>query len=250
MKVSNCFFEELKLVEPKTLQLTTEVLIIRKSLEATIQDLQSQINEGLTKLKTLKQEQEVLKRHKNDIKANENFTFEVEEVRFRQKQLNPGTHDIVCSCCNPSRHFPSPFSDYPRRCHWRNGFSFETYSVKVTKTCDELKQKYQTAQQYAEKQKSVVLSIKIALSSLDNRVKSMTKEVRGYFNKLDEITLRRNPLYDLNYIDQLIESERSEQNNDWEKRVLFLQKTRKEANLIVQTVNANYKPWDDFSFVY
>lgn len=166
------FFNELDQVDPKSLQLTTEVLHLRKNLEVTIQGLQPQITEGINKLNTIRQEQDVLKRHKTDIAANRNFTYEVDEIHMRKIDLEPGIYVTNCLTCNGTCHFPCGIPDdngkhgcwamsngdcriCPKKCNWtihkNNTFRFETYNVKLKKTYDELKKKYEIAQEEEKK---------------------------------------------------------------------------------------------------
>ncbi len=73
----------------------------------------------------------------------------------------------------------------------------------------------------------------------------MVSDVRGYINKLNAIALRPNPLSDLDYIDLLIESEKNERKYGWEERLQLYNKMRKEAELMRQTTNANFRPWGE-----
>ena len=258
------FFDELKTIESKSLLLTSEVLQLRKRLEATIQGLQQQIADGMNKLNTIKQEREILKRHKEDIKAKKDFTYEVDEVHMYQVELEPGVYVTNCMVCNRTCHFPCGIPDdqkkqncaaidralctiCPKNCHWsvhkNNNFRFDTYTMKVTKTYEELKKKYEIAQKEAEKHKSVLGKVKTAFTSLGQDVMTMVHDVRCYINKLNDIALRPNPLSDKDYIDLLIESEESEKKYGWEQRIKLFYKLREEAELVEQMHQQNYQPW-------
>ncbi|XP_071164338.1 uncharacterized protein [Mytilus edulis] len=258
------FFDELRTVESKSLLLTSEVLQLRKRLETTIQGLQKQIADGMNKLNTIKQEKEILKRHKEDIKAKKDFTYEVDEVHMYQIDLEPGVYVTNCMACNRTCHFPCGIPDdknkqncaaidgekctiCPMHCHWNihknNSFRFDTYTMKVTKTYDELKKKYEVAQKEAEKHKSVLGKVKTAFSTLGLDVMKMVHEVRLLINKLHDIALRPNPLSDKDYIDLLIESEKSERKYGWDKRISLFNKLREEAALLEQMHQKNFQPW-------
>lgn len=260
------FFDELKLVESKSLQLTTEVLELRKNLEATVQGLQPQISEGMNKLNTIRQERAVLKRHKTDIEANRNFIYEVDEIHMRKIDLQPGRYVTNCLTCNRTCHFPCRIPDdenkrncsamyrglckvCPKECHWsvhkNNSFRIETYNIKVKKTYEELKRKYEIAQQEEQKHRSVLGKVKNAFTSLGSKVMKMVHDVRGYLNKLNEIALRPNPLSDIDYIDLLIESEKNERKYGWENRIKLFKKMREESELVAKTSNVNFRPWGE-----
>lgn len=258
------FFDELKTVESKSLLLTSEVLQLRKRIEATIQGLQQQIADGMNKLNTIKQEREILKRHKADIKAKKDFTYEVDEIHMYQVDLEPGVYVTNCMSCNRTCHFPCGIPDdhnkqncaaidqqlctiCPMNCHWtlhkNNNFRFDTYTMKATKTYEELKQKYEIAQKEAEKHKSVLGKIKMAFTSLGKDVMKMVHEVRCNINKLNDIALRPNPLSDKDYIDLLIENEKNERKYGWEQRIRLFYKLREEAELVEQMHQQDYQPW-------
>ncbi|XP_052105230.1 uncharacterized protein LOC127738139 [Mytilus californianus] len=258
------FFDELRTVESKSLLLTSEVLQLRKRLETTIQGLQQQIADGMNKLNTIKQEKEILKRHKEDIKAKKDFTYEVDEVHMYQIDLDPGVYVTNCMACNRTCHFPCGIPDdknkqncaaiddqkctiCPMHCHWtihkNNPFRFDTYTMKVIKTYDELKKKYEVAQKEAQKHKCVLGKVKTAFTTLGQDVMKMVHEVRCYINKLNDIALRPNPLSDKDYIDLLIESEKSEKKYGWDKRINLYYKLREEAELLEQMNQQNYQPW-------
>ncbi|CAG2193630.1 unnamed protein product [Mytilus edulis] len=58
--------QHLKVVEPKSLQLTADVLQTRMRLEITIEGLQKQVTNGMSQLNTMRQEAEILKRHQGN----------------------------------------------------------------------------------------------------------------------------------------------------------------------------------------
>jgi hypothetical protein len=91
----------------------------------------------------------------------------------------------------------------------------------------------------------VIGKVRGAFSSLGNKVMKMVSDVRGYINKLNAIALRPNPLSDLDYIELLIESENNERKYGLEQRLKLFNKMRKEAELMRQTANANFRPWGE-----
>ena len=250
------FFDELQFVETKSLQLTKEVLQLRKNIETTIEGLQPQIHEGMNTLNTIRQEKDILRKHEEDIEANRNFTYEIDEIRMTQIDLPVATYVTNCIICNRTCHFPCRIPEdhqkmncsamrdkhctiCPKKCRWdvhkNNDFRFETYSVKVRKSYEELKQKYQTAQIKKQRQRSVLDQVKQTFNNLYQNVIKMMHEVRCYINKLNEIALRQNPLSDVDYIDLLIENEKNEKKYGWKERLKFYNKMRKEAELVAKT---------------
>lgn len=260
------FFDELQFVETKSLQLTKEVLQLRKNIETTIEGLQPQIHEGMNTLNTIRQEKDILRKHEEDIEANRNFTYEIDEIRMTQIDLPVATYVTNCIICNRTCHFPCRIPEdhqkmncsamrdkhctiCPKKCRWdvhkNNDFRFETYSVKVRKSYEELKQKYQTAQIKKQRQRSVLDQVKQTFNNLYQNVIKMMHEVRCYINKLNEIALRQNPLSDVDYIDLLIENEKNEKKYGWKERLKFYNKMREEAELVAKTRTLDIKPWGE-----
>lgn len=258
------FFNELKKLEPKSLSLTTEVLKIRQSLEATIQGLQPQITEGMHQLDTIRQEKHILENHKADIDARRNFVEYVDVLKMKKVDLDPGVYVTNCSPCNRTCHPYCIFADdndkiycgvmsgdhctvCPQKCHWskhqNNSFRFETYTVKEKRTLEDLKKKFDMSSADAVKQSTMVEKAKGAFNMLGKKVMNMIKEVRQYINKLDQIALRKNPLSDIDYINILIESEKCDAKPGWKERLQLLNTLKKEAEIIVKSTDEDFNPW-------
>ncbi|KAK3099570.1 hypothetical protein FSP39_006380 [Pinctada imbricata] len=262
------FFDELGRVEQRSLWMTNKVLQLRQRLEATIQGLQPQIEEGLNQLNTIRQEQEVLRRHKAEIEANKNFTYEVEEIHAYQEPTDPGTFITNCLKCNRTCHYPCRIPDddgkkrclsidpnvltcmvCPQRCHWslhkNNDFRYVTYTMKIQKTYEQLKEKYNVAQDQERKTRDVLMKVKESFREMGKQVTKNVSDVRRCINQLNEIALRPNPLTDLDYINILIENEKNEKKYGWESRVELYQKARKEAELVKKAGEQDFSPWED-----
>lgn len=259
------FFKHLRLVDPKSLQLTADVLRTRLLLEVTIEGLQMQVKDGMNQLNTIRQECAVLKRHKNDIKYNRNFDYEVEEAVMTQIDLQPGEYVTNCLTCNITCHYPcllKPDEDKkrckamsgkeecqvcPMNCHWtkhRNAaFRLEAIKNKVSKTYHELKQKFEIANKEANNQFAVVKKVRQKFLSLKNEVTEKIKAVKKCINDLDKFALKPNPLSDLDYIDLLIQSEQYELKYGWEDRVLLLKNFRMEAQMIQDAKTGTLEPF-------
>lgn len=168
------FFKHLNKVEARSLQLTSEVLNERKELETLVKGLRPQLDEGLHKLETLRQESTILKQHQADIANNRNFTYEVDEPCTKRIELEPGIHVTNCLTCNRTCHDNCAFADdrdkircsamkngyckiCPGGCVWsqhaNNPYKYEYYVEKKRGTYEDLKRKYENALGGASKQK-------------------------------------------------------------------------------------------------
>lgn len=260
------FFEELLTVDSRSLQLTAEVLDTRQRLQATVQGLQVRLDEGMNKLNTIRQEEEILEKHKTDIENNRNFTYTVDEIRMKKEYLPPRQYVTNCLTCNSTCHFPCHVRDDEKkykcsvmydnyctvcsnRCHWKmhvnNDFRIISYSVQVEKTYENLKEKYELAKEQEKKQRSTLDTVKCAFSFLRKMVMDMINDVRIHYNKLSKIALRQDPLSDVEYIDILIENEKIERKNGWQNRCKLFCKLRDEAELMAKTSDQNFMPFGE-----
>ena len=81
------FFSEFRRADPVSTQLMKEVLMERQRLEALLQGLQDKISTGLDKVNELFEEEKLLE---DEMKINENFTYEVKvnsDASFQPKSL-------------------------------------------------------------------------------------------------------------------------------------------------------------------
>lgn len=261
------FFDHLKSVDQKSLVLTAEVLRTRNILGVTIEGLQRQVTDGMNQLNTIRQEGEILKRHRTDIEENKNFDYEVEEVVMTQIPLDQGQYVTNCLMCNYTCHFPCYIDDdkdkqkckamggkencnvCSKKCHWSNHrnapFRLEALKKKVQKTYQQLKDKYEIAQKEEKSQTAVLDKVKNKFKELKKEVADKLTKVRKCINDLDKSALKPNPLSDIEYIDLLIHSEESQLKFGWQDRVQLLQSFRKEAEVISQA-KLGKAPFDDY----
>lgn len=122
---------------------------------------------------------------------------------MRKIDLNPGTYVTNCVRCNRTCHFPCHIAVNsnkikcsamkkrnqccevcPEKYYWtnhtNNDFRFETYTVTVEKSYDELKSKYHVAQQERQSQVHIREHMKTSFSKVYSNVRRMIEEVRLY----------------------------------------------------------------------
>ena len=82
------FMTNLATVEPKSLQLTKQVLEERQRLEVIIQGLQQKINTGMSKINELQQEESILRRQEADLLANKDFSYKVKVSKMKSIDIS------------------------------------------------------------------------------------------------------------------------------------------------------------------
>ena len=258
------FFEGLAEMEPKSLVLTKQVLDERAQLEVRLSALREKIDLGVNKLSELRQLKRVFYQHEADINANKNFKFSVQEPRRVKIDLETGTYTTNCLTCNFTCHYPCRIprnenkdgcvamsngscQECPNKCHWsshvNDGCRFETQYETVVKEYDEIKHRYDSAVQGQSKVEAVIKKVEDEFNQTNHIVLSFVAEMQRGLKKLSEIALKKDPLRQVDYLDLLIESEKTQAKPGWQDRVRSLQKTRDEAVQINRLAKPGFDPW-------
>ncbi|XP_028987093.1 uncharacterized protein LOC114844147 [Betta splendens] len=249
------FFIALGKMTTKSLLMTKEVLRERKQLETAIEGLQPQVKAGLAKLQQIKSTKEKIKEHETVMVSNKDFEIEVDVIQPVQTMLtNKGVYITNCQKCSVTCHYPCGIAAdsekrgcasmdgagmctvCPGKCVWSVHFN-QTYSwgyvkVKERKTLQELKEKYEkatreklTVQQLIERQEEEIVQ-------LQDLVFALMDQSASCITRLQEIALRPNPLTTPEYIDLLIEGERSEAREGYQARIQSLEAMKERAVII------------------
>ncbi|XP_026004967.1 uncharacterized protein LOC113010211 [Astatotilapia calliptera] len=250
------FFTALSLIETKSLTLTQEVLRGRKQLEDSVEDLQEQIKLGLAKLEGIKKKSEKLKEYEFEIIKNENFEIEVTVVKPFEKEISHAGNILNCQQCHFTCHHPCtiPNDAYktsciavgsdgyctqcPGKCYWNVHFYqkyiWEYKEVKEKKTVKKLKEKYDRARGEKMTVQKVIDKLKAEYKSLQAEVVILMERCSKCLNRLKETSLKPNPLSTPEYIDMLIEGEKSEGKPGWKQRVESLMSMKSKAELMAK----------------
>jgi energy-coupling factor transporter ATP-binding protein EcfA2 len=262
------FLGQLSSIEGKSLYLTKEVLEERQQLEVYITGIQQEIRNGLTKLEQYRVELEVVKHHEADIERNKNFSYTVEEVKMVKEDLEPGKYVTNCMTCNRTCHYPCIYANdddkikcwamdsdgnctvCPMNCIWnlhRNvPYKIETEMVQVTKTADDLKKRYEEAKGEKMNAEKLTEEIMQDFYNLEMKVMYMVTEVRRSLQRLSEIALRPNPLSTVQYLDILIESEKSEARPGFQARINQLENVKAQAVTMNEISADGYDPFVEY----
>jgi len=271
------FFTEFEKAESKSLKLTKDVLKERHQLEATIQGLRPRIDDGLSKLEELRQEEIILDKRKAEILANKDFTYQLKVTKQKKINLKRGQYVTNCLRCNCTCHFPCGIPDDGNKynclamegdrenafctvcgCFWEshvnNTYRFELYDDIETRTSHDLKRRFDQAVKGKDKVESMIANINSYLENVAEDVFSMLQQVQQSLIRIDEIALKPDPLTQEEYLDLLIESEQQQRKPGWQQRMAYYQEAKKQAHILskVRTNNdkrfkkkpkANFKKW-------
>ena len=261
------FFQGLAEMESKSLVLTKQVLDERAQLEVRLSGLREKIALGVNKLSELQQLKRVCDQHAADINANKNFKFTVEEAKRVQVELATGTYTTNCLVCNFTCHYPCSIprnenkdgcaamldgscKECPNNCHWskhvNDAYRFETQYETVEKEYDEIRERFNVAVEGQSKAEAVIKQVEQDFHEANRIVLRFVAEMQRGIKKLSEIALKKDPLQQVDYLDLLIKSEKSQAKSGWKDRVSALQKTRDEAVEINRLGKPGYDPWEKY----
>ena len=249
------FFRDFEKSRSVSLQLTQEVLKEREQLQNMVEGLTPQINQGLSKIEEMRQEENILRQHETEIEQNKSFTFSVKVPKVRKKDLTgTGQYTTNCLRCNFTCHPDCTYakdedkksccamdnSGYctvcTKHCHWRDHsnvpYIFEYETVTETRTSEYLKKKYEVAKSGKNKVQGMIGKLEEFLTGVHNNVLSMMFKAQQSLRRLDEIALKPNPLTRTEYLELLIESEKNEAKPGWKQRVEYYEEAKRQAEIL------------------
>ena len=201
------FFQGLAEMEPKSLVLTKQVLDERAQLEVRLSGLWEKIEHGVNKLSDLQQLKRKRNQHAADVNANKNFKFTVQEAI-----LVNGAYRYVT----------------------------------VEKKNHEIRERFKTAVKCHSKVEALIKQVEEDFNNTNRIVLNLVAEIQRGLKKLSEIALKKDPLQQVDYLDLLIESEKSQAKPGWKDRVSALQKTRDKAVEINRLEKPGFDPWEKY----
>lgn len=272
------FFGFFSKAEMKSLALTREVLKEREQLETLVPGLQVQVRVGLNQMDAIEREKDTLKLMQDSIMENKDFQYTVSRQKIRQVKLPQGTNTTTCRKCNFTCHDDCIYPDSrekagccvmsggnctvcPKHCHWSDHsnvpYRIEYYNETETKQYDSKKAALDKAETGKQRVERILAEKRQELEDLQAEVFFLIKQVQMSNERLAEIALKPNPLTETNYLELLIESEKSETKPGWQERVAQYKVLIKEAEVLKKASYIEIKDrkdkgrfrsmWDTFS---
>ncbi|XP_044225079.1 uncharacterized protein LOC122994449 [Thunnus albacares] len=249
------FFTALGKMTTKSLLMTQEVLKERKHLETAVEGLQPQVKAGLAKLEEIKTTKEKIKEHETVMTSNENFEIEVDIIKPVKKQLTKKGEFITnCQKCSVTCHYPCGIANdnrkrdctamdgagmctvCPGKCIWsvhlNQTYKWDYVKVKEKQTVQELKEKYEKATKEKLTIQDLIERQEEEIVRLQERIVTLMDQSSQCITRLQEIALRPNPLTTPEYIDMLIEGEKSEAKEGYQARIQSLEAMKDKAKII------------------
>lgn len=257
MRSMKRFFAALNLIETKSLTMTKDVLRERQHLEISVESLQKQVKIGLSKLEEIKETAQQLKEHETEINRNKDFVIRVRVTKPFQIDISrSGIYLTNCQQCHFTCHddciYPNDSdkihcsamdsNGYCNQCpgeciwsvHYNQKYKWEYKEVVESKTVKELQEKYLEAKQARSPVQALIHKLRAEYDEVQAEVVRLMERSANCLNRLKEIALRPNPLSTPEYIDMLIEGEKSEAKSGWKQRVQYLIGMRQKAEYMAK----------------
>ncbi|KAF3686141.1 Stonustoxin subunit beta [Channa argus] len=249
------FFVDLNNLNTQSLILTKEVLREREDLEDSVENLQKLIKLSLIKQDEIKHMIEILENCEAEITTiqGSEFEFTVKKRDICDISLTEH-HTTNCLQCQYTCHYPCFISgnedknycsaigkdghctECPGKCKWMEHVSqphkWEYEEFREKHTVQELKKKYINAAEAQMSTQAVVDKVLTEYESVEDDMMKMMERSASCLQRLEEIGLKPNQLSITEYIDTLIESEKSEAKPGWRGRLHSLMVKRQKAELI------------------
>ncbi|KAL7386030.1 hypothetical protein ABVT39_003120 [Epinephelus coioides] len=248
------FFAALNVMDTKSLTMTKEVLRERKQLENSVENLKTCVRVGLAKLEEIKERTDKLKELEAEISRYENFEFEVTVMKPFQKDISG--YITNCQQCHFTCHYPcetpndadkarciamgpdGKCTQCPGRCYWNvhynQKYRWEYKEVTEKRTVTELKEKYLKANEAKAPVEVLFGKLRAEYDNVHKQVVKFMEMSAQCLNRLKEIALKPGPLSTSEYIDMLIEGEKSEAKPGWKQRVQSLMAMREKAQVMAK----------------
>jgi hypothetical protein len=258
MKNFKSFFNELSDMRTKSLQMTIEVLEYRKQLEMKLKWMQDVIPQHLTKMEELKTKESFIELHKMEVDANQNFEIRVpvsKKVKVPVERLTA----MNCSSCETTCHYPCDpdlpmgwcpaFSSgqtaggifgfvvekvtnafreadckvCPGSCssksHENEKHRWTYQQVEEMQTLKDVRERYEKAKGKKMDAEGLVKDLKKEVDILKKDFVKTIDEIKVLHNELKRNALHGNPLTTPEYIRMMIDNEKNERKDGFEKRM-------------------------------
>lgn len=246
------FFDEIDHYEKRSIVQSKEVLQKREQLKNITAGILPQVKAGLTKLSELQTELNLFKKHTNDIENNKDFEYEVDETHRIMIELGPGHRAINCLNCNSTCHDDCDLADdddiynciamkngyctiCSKKCKWNDhryaSYKFAFVVKNVKKTYIEMKIKYEKAKGQKLTHELVIKELLNDVKEIFDSVKEMMANMNCCKSNLKEIALRPDHLSTVDYLDNMIQTEKHEKQPGHQRRIEMLYEFRKMAEV-------------------
>ena len=264
----------LKCLNPKSLNLSKEVLKERKALENRITALHPLLNQGLNKMEEIKRISRRIEANEDIINQNKDFEMEVQVDQFEKEPVLDGRFTTTCLDCNFTCHNDCSYSEdkdkdkccamqnkkctiCPKKCsfemHKNLPYILKWFKIAKKVTNKDLEKKYYNSKDQVSKFEQIMNGLHDELLEMTYECMDIQEDIKRSIDRLKSIALHSN-VYETSeeYINLLIESEKNEHRDGWKERIQALEDLKKQHKEIISLYKnqSAVKNLEDFSKQY
>ena len=259
MKSFEDFTIRIKKLKKVSLNKSKEVLEERQHLEKQVEILQVSLKEGLDKINYIKEIIKMIKSVKGNLNDSKNFTKKIKRPRPIKIPVYDGrliTTCLICShtchnncCCSDEEKYNCASMDRKNgiynahcvackgKCHWREHknlpFIYKEEMIEEIITLDNLKKLYYDSKSELDTKTQLIIGAKNDLIQLNKDCLEIQDLITKGINRIKEIALNKSVFATSEeYIDLLIQNEKSECKNGYEIRIEGLQLLKKQKQTL------------------
>ncbi|XP_063320865.1 uncharacterized protein LOC134619067 [Pelmatolapia mariae] len=224
-------------IQPQNTRETAQVMKERMRLTACIQNLKERIELAELKQTEIRQIREGLQKHEDEMKRNENFTVEIDEVYKDKQPIDGGMWllffyqgAVCCTVCEENCHYPGCTVTWkPEHCevmkhsrctvctnkcpasdHVKEEWRYVTKTRKVQKTEKEMKVKYEKNKSESMNKLSLLQNLEWGMKQLTAEKSLFLEESYKHVVRLEQIALKADSASTIVHLDFLIEKMKEE----------------------------------------
>ncbi|XP_047425069.1 septin-2-like [Mugil cephalus] len=227
MRALTTFLEK---TAPQKLMKTVNVLKERIILTACIQNMEERIKLTEMKQRNIKQINEAVKKHEEEMKKNGKFIVEVDEVYKEREPIGGGmcglpfTRALCCTVCEENCHYPCKVGRKPKDCevmyrgrctvctnkcpasaHVKETWKYVTETNRVQKTSAEMKQMYEKNKSEKWKKLRLLENLEKEMNQLTSEKSQRLDEAYQHVVNLEQIALNVDSVSTHVHLDFLID---------------------------------------------
>ena len=254
MKSFDEFTKKLIKLPRKSLTQSKQVLEERNRLEQCVEILALKLREGLDKVEDIKRILQMVTRLKGVLNDSKNFTKVIKTPKIRLVPAPPGKYMTTCMICSTTCHKYCDISDdsdisrcaciennycikCKNKCHWTQHklrpYYYEDYMDEEVVIFDDLKKKYCDSKSDLDIKTQLLLGEKQDLINLNIECINTQDLITKSINRLQQIALNKTVFESSEeYIELLIEKEKSELKEEWQTRIKGLKLLKQHKRML------------------
>ena len=259
MKSFKDFIKQLVGIPRKSLNQSKEVLKERQGLENSIKNLNDSLQQGLVTMESIRQTFNAISSANLNLNASKNFVIETKATYWDSIPAPVGQYTTTCLKCNRTCHDNcsyGPGESKEHCCAIRNGYCTEcpkkchhtlhqnlpiiyVSKVKVNKVTDaDLERRYYDSKSTLDKKTQYINGLKNDFTNITMSCLNTQEKIKESVDKLKKIALNSNSYESSeDYIDLMIESEKSEKKKGYKERIRGYEELKKQHKLLKDAYN-------------